>query len=76
VPRARRIHLCLVGKPLAARPDLALGRFQNGKRVFGCRHAWRKHRCPAFVEAANIADANTWKAGGVVFSTDDKWEAS
>jgi hypothetical protein len=29
---------------------------------------------PAFVEAANIADANKWTCGGVLMSTDDKWE--
>ncbi|KMS57142.1 phage head spike fiber domain-containing protein [Sphingobium cupriresistens] len=28
----------------------------------------------AFVEAANIADANAWKSGGRVTTADDKWE--
>jgi hypothetical protein len=28
----------------------------------------------SFVEAANVADANGWTLGGVVKSTDDKWE--
>jgi hypothetical protein len=27
----------------------------------------------SFVEGANVADANGWKAGGVIFSGDDKW---
>src|SRR3546814_18789124 len=29
---------------------------------------------PQIVEAANIADANGWKAGGVVTSADAKWD--
>ena len=29
---------------------------------------------PAYVEAANVADANGWKSGGRVFTTDPKWE--
>ncbi|UYY60098.1 hypothetical protein [Sphingomonas sp. S2-65] len=29
----------------------------------------------SFVEGANIADANGWKVGGVVFSGDDKWDS-
>lgn len=29
---------------------------------------------PAYVYAANVADANNWTANGVVTSTDDKWE--
>ncbi|EQB13232.1 hypothetical protein [Sphingobium lactosutens] len=29
---------------------------------------------PAYVEAANIADANEWKSGGRVTTADDKWE--
>lgn len=28
----------------------------------------------AFVEGANIADANGWTCGGVVYSADDKWD--
>jgi hypothetical protein len=27
----------------------------------------------AFVEGANVADANGWKVGGVIYSGDDKW---
>jgi hypothetical protein len=53
----------------------ALGRFQNGKRVFGIGMALAAINVPAIVEAANVADANTWKAGGEILSTDNKWEA-
>lgn len=52
-----------------------LGRHQNGKRVLGVGVTPDGIDVPAFVEAANVADANAWKAGGVVFSTDDKWNA-
>jgi hypothetical protein len=51
----------------------ALGRFQNGKRVIGCGMPVASIDVGAFVEAANVADANGWTTGGVVFSTDDKW---
>jgi hypothetical protein len=51
----------------------ALGRFQNGKRVMGVGMPIASIDVAAFVEAANIADANEWKAGGTVSSADDKW---
>jgi hypothetical protein len=40
----------------------ALGRFQNGKRVMGVGMPIASIDVAAFVEAANIADANGWKA--------------
>jgi hypothetical protein len=51
-----------------------LGRRQNGKLVVGLGCAMSGVDMAAFVEAANIADANGWKVGGVVYSTDSKWE--
>lgn len=51
----------------------ALGRWENGKRVLGVGVPIGSIDVAAYVEAANIADVNAWKAGGVVYSTDDKW---
>jgi hypothetical protein len=53
----------------------ALGRWQNGRRVMGVGMPVVGIDVPAFVEAANIADANGWKIGGVISSLDDKWNA-
>jgi len=51
----------------------ALGRWQNGKRVLGVGMPPAAIDVAAFVEAANVADTNGWKVGGVVSSADDKW---
>lgn len=51
----------------------ALGRWQNGKKVFGIGAPVDTIRVAEFVEAANIADANKWYCGGVEYSTDSKW---
>lgn len=51
-----------------------IGRRQNGKRVMGLGCDLAGIDVPAFVEAANVADANVWKVSGVVYSTDSKWE--
>lgn len=51
-----------------------LGRFQNGKRIIACGLAVAMIDMAAFVEGANVADANGWTCGGVCYSTDDKWE--
>ena len=50
----------------------ALGRWQNAKRVLGIGMTLAALDIPAFVEAANVADANGWTSGGVVYSTDGK----
>jgi len=50
-----------------------LGRFHNGKKVWGCGVAATGIDWVSFVDGANVADANTWKAGGVVTTGDDKW---
>lgn len=51
----------------------AIGRYQNGKRVLGFGMPVSSLLVSQFVEAANVADANDWKIGGTVYSTDDKW---
>jgi len=51
----------------------ALGRWQNGKRVAGVGMPAAAIDIAAFVEAANVADANEWTCGGTVSSADDKW---
>ncbi|WP_374650343.1 DUF1983 domain-containing protein [Rhizorhabdus sp.] len=51
----------------------ARGIFQNGKRVMGIGFALSAINVPAYVEAANVAEANGWTCGGVVYSTDGKW---
>lgn len=52
----------------------ALGRFQNGRKVIGPGIPIRGIDVASYVEAANVADANGWKVGGVVSSADDKWQ--
>lgn len=51
-----------------------LGRHVNGVRVMGLGAPLSAIDVAAFVEGANVADANDWTLGGVVYSTDDKWE--
>jgi hypothetical protein len=53
----------------------ALGRWQNGKIVIGPGLPADKIDFSAYMEAATIADANGWKASGVISSTDRKWDA-
>jgi hypothetical protein len=52
----------------------ALGRWQNGKRVIGIGAPIAAIDVAAFVEGANVSDVNGWKAGGVVYSGDGKWD--
>jgi len=52
-----------------------IGRRQNGKPILGVGAPMSGIIVSQYVEAANIADANSWKLGGVVYSTDDKWDA-
>lgn len=52
----------------------SLGRYANGVRVLGIGARPALIDIPAVVEAANIADANGWKVGGVVYSNDSKWD--
>lgn len=52
-----------------------IGRHQNGKRVLGIGAPLAMIDVAAFVEGANVCDANDWKIGGTIYSTDDKYEA-
>lgn len=52
----------------------AMGRLQNGQFVLGARQKFDSIDVAAFVEAANVAQANGWKAGGLVTSADDPWQ--
>lgn len=45
------------------------------QRVMGIGSPWALIDVAAYVEGRNIAQANGWKAGGVVYSTDGKWDA-
>ncbi len=44
------------------------------QRVMGIGAPWALIDVAAFVEGRNIAVANGWKAGGIVYSTDGKWD--
>ncbi|KAK0358956.1 hypothetical protein LTR94_033241, partial [Friedmanniomyces endolithicus] len=48
-------------------PSVAGSTYQ---RVMGIGAPWALIDVPAFVEGRNIAVANGWKAGGIVYSTD------
>lgn len=50
------------------------GRFANGKRTHGPGLPVAAVDRSAFVEGANVAEANAWTIGGVVMSTDRKWD--
>lgn len=51
-----------------------IGRKNNGVKVLGLGLPIGAIDLPAFVAGANVADANGWKVGGQVFSTDSKWD--
>jgi hypothetical protein len=51
----------------------ALGRWQNGKKRMGIGFPVDSIDLAYFVNAANVDEANGWKVGGVVYSTDSKW---
>ncbi|WP_285020222.1 hypothetical protein [Novosphingobium sp. fls2-241-R2A-195] len=55
----------------------ALGWHQgpNAIRVGGVGMPITSIDLPAFVEAANVADANNWKSGGRISTGDNKWES-
>lgn len=51
-----------------------IGRFHNGKRVAGLGAPVSAIDVAAFVEGANVADANDWTLGGTVYTRPDtKW---
>ncbi|WP_066769480.1 hypothetical protein [Sphingobium sp. CCH11-B1] len=45
------------------------------QRVMGMGAPWETIDVPAFVEGANVAQANGWKVGGVIYSGDGKWDS-
>lgn len=47
----------------------------NDIRVGGVGQPFGSIDVAAFVEAANVADANGWKSGGRISTGDDKWES-
>lgn len=49
----------------------AMGRFQNGKRVFGLGGKATHIDVASFVEGANLNDARRWKVGGQIQSRPD-----
>jgi hypothetical protein len=51
-----------------------LGRKSNGARIIGVGAPVTQIDLAAYVAGANVADANAWKVGGQVFSTDSKWD--
>ena len=51
-----------------------LGQKSNGKRIMGLGAPIARIDVGAFVQGANVADANGWKVGGTAFSTDSKWD--
>lgn len=50
-----------------------LGKFQNGKKIYGIGAKPSEVDIAAFVRGANIADANGWECGGVVTTADNKF---
>jgi hypothetical protein len=51
----------------------ALGRFRNGKKVFGVGLPADGIIIQDFVTLSNICDANSWKVGGVIYEPGDRW---
>lgn len=59
--------------PYLAALQWTLGRYENGHRVYGIGAKWSEVDVASFVNGANVADANSWKIGGVVTTLDDKY---
>ena len=51
-----------------------LGRYDNGKLTFGIGAPIDGIDVAAFIEGANVCEANGWKIGGEVLSSDRKWD--
>ena len=60
--------------PYLAGLTWCIGWHQNGKLAAGVGLPVSGLLLDQFVEGANVADANGWKVGGVVYTTDDKWD--
>jgi hypothetical protein len=50
-----------------------LGHQSNGLVVLGAGIPWEGIDVAAFVEGANVAEANGWTCGGVAYSSENKW---
>lgn len=59
--------------PYLAALDWTFGRWWNGKKVYGIGARFEEVDVAAFVNGANVADANGWKIGGVVTTADNKF---
>jgi hypothetical protein len=51
-----------------------IGRRDNGKVTFGVGAPIDAIDVAAFIEGANVCDANAWRVGGEVLSSDRKWD--
>lgn len=60
----------LLGRWERDRSDLS----STYKRIIGVGIPIERILLEQFVEGANVCDANGWTMGGVVYSTDDKWD--
>ena len=49
------------------------GRYENGRKVFGVGKSIHSIDVPAFVEWANVCDANLWMVGGIIYEPADRW---
>jgi hypothetical protein len=52
----------------------ALGRYQNGKRVFGVGLSFDQIDWPAWVDFMNTCDANAWTIGGTIIEPGSRWD--
>ncbi|MFC3442795.1 hypothetical protein ACFOKF_16600 [Sphingobium rhizovicinum] len=50
-----------------------LGRFRNGKKVFGVGLPADGVILPDFATLSNVCAANDWKVGGVIYEPGDRW---
>lgn len=52
----------------------ARGRYQNGKKVFGCGFPRESIILADYVAWANVCDANNWKIGGTIWEPGSRWD--
>ncbi len=52
----------------------ALGRYQNGVKVFGVDLGANGIDIDTFVAWANVCEANGWTVGGTIYEPGDKWQ--
>lgn len=52
----------------------AIGRRQNGFKIFGAGSDFDAIDVATFVAFANVCDANGWKVGGTIYEPGDKWD--